>query len=68
MLSEMGITTLTLADGRVQLLHTFSNVISFLYKLKLYSFRNKNITFSRQKLHKILKKDYYLCKKWLSLV
>ncbi|KAL2730708.1 ER degradation-enhancing alpha-mannosidase-like protein 3 [Vespula squamosa] len=25
MLSEMGITTLTLADGRVQLLHTFSN-------------------------------------------
>lgn len=27
MLSDMGITTLTLADGRVQLLHTFSNVI-----------------------------------------
>ncbi|KAG7203501.1 hypothetical protein KM043_013559 [Ampulex compressa] len=26
MLSDMGITTLTLADGRVQLLHTFSNV------------------------------------------
>ena len=27
MLSDMGITTLTLTDGRVQLLHTFSNVI-----------------------------------------
>jgi len=36
MLSDMGITTLTLADGRVQLLHTFSNVICHIEYRKLY--------------------------------
>lgn len=37
MLSDMGITTLTLADGRVQLLHTFSNVIYYVKYRKSFN-------------------------------
>lgn len=36
MLSDMGITTLTLADGQVQLLHTFSNVMCHIKYRKFY--------------------------------
>jgi len=37
MLNNMGITTLTLADGRVQLLHTLANVIYLLYNIIINS-------------------------------